>query len=267
MKIPRKKWNPKAPFPPLNADETYIFFISVTEKEKDIDTFLTSMSHGEKERARKYRFKKDKNRYIVARGMLRRILGGFLCVSASNISFTYNHYGRPLLDPKIYNTSLKFNLSYSDDGIIIGITFNRKIGVDIETLDRDVKELVTISKNFFTENECNNICNTPIKEQNLLFLKYWVRKEAYIKAVGKGLSIPLHSFEILLNAEQPLKFLTSEHHDPQLDWNMIEFEPRKGFLSAIAFTGEEHSISIFEESTRLEQGSEYCLKYLKTCKP
>lgn len=140
-----------------------------------------------RERIKKYRFDEDKKRSLLAEVLLRYALKKNFGISCSQVQFVTNSFGKPMLKNV---EQIHFNLSHSGDWVVCGVS-DAPIGIDVETIK--IKDLI-IAKRFFTEDEYKDILRQPEEEKIKYFFKLWTLKESYVKAEGKGLSIPLNSF-------------------------------------------------------------------------
>ena len=159
---------------------------------------LEALSADEAERAQRFHFLQDRNRYIARRGILRQILSYYQNCPPSEVDFTYQAWGKPQL---AHSTSLagdlRFNLSHSGDAALYAITSGRDIGVDIELIRPEV-EWADIASSFFAWGEIAELRRLSSHSRTRGFFNCWTRKEAYLKARGDGLSIALDTFEVSL---------------------------------------------------------------------
>jgi len=155
------------------------------------------LSDDELVRADKFHFEIDKNRFICSRGLLRILLGTFTKISAKEIIFTFNEYGKPSLSTIHNNIGLHFNLSHSKQFMSIGFLKDALIGVDVEFM-KPLKDHLEIAKRFFSTSEIEQLIAFP--KENILdrFYSCWTGKEAVIKLSGEGLSFPLKEFDVQL---------------------------------------------------------------------
>ncbi|MED3993764.1 MULTISPECIES: 4'-phosphopantetheinyl transferase family protein [Peribacillus] len=154
----------------------------------------------EKERAKQFIDQKSRSRYIISRGLLRWIIGKYINDCPENIMFKYNPYGKPYLD-EIHRTGISFNLSHSHDYLCIAIGSGKDIGIDVEFV-RQLFNFISVIDYIFTEREKQTFLTLEHSKQCEFFYEVWVRKEAFVKAIGKGLSYSLTSFDVLdLNIE------------------------------------------------------------------
>lgn len=190
------------------------------------------MSAAERARADRFVFPKHKRRYIHGRGRMREILSGYAGVAAEDLRFALSAYDKPSL-ANAGLQKLHFNLSHSGDLAALGVSADAEIGVDIEWI-RLLKE--DISGRYFSPIECAALRALPEAEQPRAFFECWTRKEAYIKASGEGLSIPLDSFDVAFGPGVAPRFLRIDEpqaHDPDA-WALHAFEPQPGCMGAIA---------------------------------
>jgi len=142
-------------------------------------------------RLKKYHFEIDRERFIVSRGGLRIILARYLNIQPQTIVFNYNKFGKPYLR----HAKLRFNVSHSGNYILYAIAEAANVGIDVEECKRTIGFLST-AKHFLSENEYHKFLTVAPSERWLAFYRCWTRKEAILKALGKGLFFPLHQLEV-----------------------------------------------------------------------
>jgi len=194
------------------------------------------LSEEEVGRARRFRFATHRNRFVARRGLLRRLLGRYLQISPKEIGLEYSDYGKPSLATR-HNSNLHFNLSHSHDIALFVLTLGRKAGIDVEQIQQDFSDLA-IPERFFTSREATMLRGLPMSQQPEAFFELWVRKEAYVKARGMGLSLPLDSFEVPLGDGETVKLLQTEQSAaPAAPWTMRALRPAPGYAGALALEG------------------------------
>jgi 4'-phosphopantetheinyl transferase len=179
------------------------------------------LSHDEIARAARFRFETHRNAFIACRSILREILAGYLRSDPRSIEFTYNQYGKPLL-PNLF-----FNLSHSADTAVLAVSRSREVGIDIERIDPNFAA-GQIPEHFFSAGEVAALRALPPNEQTDAFFRCWTQKEAYVKAVGLGLSISLASFEVTLAPGHPARFLRGGD-----GWEIEFLTPCRGYVAAL----------------------------------
>jgi len=152
-----------------------------------------TLDSDERARAEKFRFDRHRRRYVFSRGVLRHILASSLRCDPRQISFDTNSYGKPFLRGQRDAVNLTFNVSHSEEMVAIAIANDRSVGIDVEFI-RPVDRRDEIAHRYFVDEERSLMDSAPHHLKDQVFYVCWTRKEAYIKAVGKGLSIPLTTF-------------------------------------------------------------------------
>lgn len=197
-----------------------------------------TLSADERARAQRFHFQHDRQRYIAARGILRTLLARYLNMPAQHIKFLYNVYGKPTLQHTLHGQRLCFNLAHSHELAVYAVTMGREIGVDIEYLRPDLADQ-DVAEQFFSPREVQALRALPSAVQQQAFFNCWTRKEAYIKARGKGLSLALDQFDVAVHPDQPAALLAVEGdaHAAQR-WSLHDLQPGAGYAGALAVEGQ-----------------------------
>ena len=200
-----------------------------------INTLRQTLSADELSRAKRFHFEKDRKHFIVARGVLRFILGRYLKAAPGQIRFQYSDYGKPLLASE----SLRFNLSHSGQLALYAITRHRAIGVDLERL-RPIPDATQIAQRFFSAQESKTFQKIPQDKKVEAFFNCWTRKEAYIKAIGEGLSHPLDTFDVSLRPDEPAALLAVRGPaHPAPSWLLRACNPAPDYVAAVIAEGQD----------------------------
>jgi 4'-phosphopantetheinyl transferase len=200
------------------------------------ENYLGILDEAEKGRAARYHYESDRNKFILRRGVLRQLLGKYLNALPSQIQYTTNEFGKPALDQRI-GSDLQFNLSTSGDTALLAFTEGRRVGVDIERERKDF-ETGSIANRFFSAAEQASLSQLPPGQRLQGFYNCWTRKEAVIKALGQGLSIPLDSFDVNLAPGEPARVLAARDAALGiLQMKLQELEPSNGYKAALAVEG------------------------------
>ena len=224
-------WKP-APSRPTIRDELHLWRVELEIHPHQIEPLERTLSSTEHERAQRFRFPQHRRRFVVRRGVLRDVLGRYLSVAPERIEFEKNRYGKLSVIGQETPNEIRFNLSHSADLATIALTRGREVGVDIEQIKPE-RATSQIARRFFASSETKAITALPSDEQTVAFFRCWTRKEAYIKAKGQGLSLPLSSFEVTVAANQPPALQqVSGDSDEILRWTMGTFDPGPSFLGA-----------------------------------
>ena len=222
----------------LDLGEIHVWRVSLAQTESCLQSLQQTLSTDERTKADRFRFPKDRSQFIVSRGALRAILSRYLNISSHILRFDYNPYGKPSLIVAQGGNTLRFNLSHSRGMALIALTKNRDIGVDIEGINPNFSCL-EIAEKFFSPLENSVLGSLPEHLQATAFFTCWTRKEAYIKAVGKGLSIPLNQFDVSLAPGEPAALLNVEGNPEEVSkWSLIELFPSSDMVAAVAVAGD-----------------------------
>jgi 4'-phosphopantetheinyl transferase len=191
------------------------------------------LSRDEIERASRFRFEDDRSRFIASRSILRQLLSLYLACEPESISLEYNTWGKLALAAKFAGSDIRFNLSHSHGVAAYAIARRREVGVDVKMLRPDFAN-EGIAERFFSRTEIESLRSLPREHQTRAFFVCWTRKEAYVKALGHGLSIDLGSFDVSLRPEERpalLRCVDAAH------WSLEAFQPCDGYVGAIAVQG------------------------------
>ena len=188
--------------PTGNLIEIILFPLDSDDDERR--NLIPLLSDDEIQRAARYRFDKHRNRFIMGRGTIRQILAAKGKCSPEEISFELNRYGKPTLARPESTRYLQFNASSSDTLGAIALSNAFPLGLDIEKIkSANAKDYDGIVKNQFTSDENNWYQNQAKPARIRVFFEFWTCKEAYLKALGIGLSGKLDSFSINLEGSEP----------------------------------------------------------------
>jgi len=227
-------WNSPPQNLTLDLGSIHVWRVSLAQTPSCLQSLQQTFSTDERTKAEAFRFPKDRSQFIVSRGALRAILSRYLNLNPRILCFAYNPYGKPSLIAAQGGNTLRFNLSHSRGMALIAITKNREIGVDIEGINPKFSYL-EIAEKFFSPLENSVLRSLPDHLQPTAFFTCWTRKEAYIKAVGKGLSIPLNRFDVSLAPGEPAALLNVEENPEEASrWSLIELIPSSDMVAAIA---------------------------------
>ncbi len=200
-------------------------------------TFHGLLSTDEQQRASRFHFQRDRNHFVLARGILRTILSRYLNVSPDQIVFSFSEYGKPALSLEMDDRTLRFNVTHSHDIALYAVTRGREIGIDIELVREDFASL-EIAEHFFSPTEVSMLYSLPHASRAKAFFDCWTRKEAYIKARGEGLSYPLHKFTVSLDPQSPTGLLSVDDDPSQAArWTLVELLAGQGYRAALAVEG------------------------------
>lgn len=193
------------------------------------------MSDDEALRGAQYRFEPDRLRYCISRGLLRVLLGHYLQQPPSALRFTYGPQGKPALAPPSGSRPMYFNVSHSDQlALFTFCTSESAIGVDVERI-RELPDCLGIARRFFSAQEYRALVELRPEDQPQGFFNCWTRKEAYVKAIGKGLSQSLDSFEVSLAPGAPAQLhRIGAGQEDAAAWTLHALTPMEDYTGALA---------------------------------
>lgn len=223
--------------PTLNAEEIHVWRVSLSVPEAHWASLWGYLSEDERQRAARFYFTKDRERFVARRGALRAILTAYLSIAPDRLRFRYNSHGKPVLQEASGGGGLYFNLAHSGELALVAVANGRELGVDLERIRPEV-ECLPIARRFFSPREVQSLMSLPPEAQMAAFYRGWTRKEAYIKARGKGLSLPLDQFDVSLAPGETATLLATRP-DPMeaARWSLRELDVAAGYAAALAMEG------------------------------
>ncbi len=231
-------WQPPPNTLQLTINAVHVWRVSLRQSDAELDALLAVLDADERARADRFRFPKDRDHYIAARGALRLILSRYLDMPAATIVFEYNQYGKPAIMSRQTGLDLRFNLSHSGDMALYALTLAREVGVDIEWTGRRLDQPEQIAERYFSLAEREALRNLPAAQKRQGFFNAWTRKEAYIKARGQGLYLALDQFDVSLDPALPAQLLATRDDAAQASrWQMRELDPGDGYAAALVVEG------------------------------
>jgi len=234
---PASLWSSPPESLTLGSDEVHVWRVDLCREVAHLQSFQQVLAGDERARADRFYFEKDRQHFIVARGLLRILLGRYLNKQPHRLQFCYGPHGKPALVRELGGDDLRFNLSHSNGLVLYAITRGRELGIDLEYLRSWVSD-EQIAERFFSPREVAALRALPDHARQRAFFNCWTRKEAYIKAKGEGLTLRLDQFEVSLVPGEPAALLRT-YGDPQeaSRWSLRELAPGPGYVAAVAVEG------------------------------
>jgi len=236
----------------VDRDEVHVWHADLDRVPEPVHA--DSLSADERERGRRFRFERDRRRFVAARGLLRVLLGRYLDVHPAGVRFGYGPRGKPFLAS---GDGLRFNVSHSGGLALLAFAWRREVGVDVERV-RPVPEAEDIARRYFSPWEAADLLRLPEGERAAAFFRCWTRKEAFVKATGDGLSRPLDGFDVTVAPGEPARVVRVAGEPEVAGRFWIEdVSPGRGFAAAVAFEGNPARVVCRsgDESTRGIDGS------------
>jgi|SRR5580700_2193488 4'-phosphopantetheinyl transferase len=219
--------------PALGREEIHIWHQNLARGLAEVEALGSLLSPDEMERAQRFRFEANRNEFMVCRGTLRTLLGHYVSVPPKELCFEYSEYGRPRLATGSWAGDLDFNVSHSGGHALLGFARGRKVGLDIEKIRKDFGT-GEIAERFFSEAERSALLDLPQEQKHEAFFRCWTRKEAFIKALGEGLSHPLDQFDVSLAPSVPAQLLATRPDAKEAQrWRIWDLQAPTGYTAAL----------------------------------
>lgn len=210
-----------------------VWRINLSHLDPDQSFYYRFLDDEEIVKSKRFYFEKDQKRYVQSHAILRLILRDMLDQSPRSIQFITNSYGKPYLSNRSGGREVFFNISHSQSGLLIAVSESIECGVDIE-FQRDDFPSTEIAEHFFSKNEFQAYSALPEDQRIEAFFNCWTRKEAFIKAKGMGLSIPLGSFDVTLVPGEAARLIHSSlDPDDMNKWSLMNLDSWSNYSAAL----------------------------------
>jgi 4'-phosphopantetheinyl transferase len=232
----------------LPEEEVHVWRASLNLTRSALAKLRQILPPEERERADGFHFEADRRRCVIGRGYLRLLLGEILELPANELQFEYDEFGKPSVTPT-RRMPVQFNVSHSGEIILIAIAIGRAVGIDVERIRTDL-DLDGIAARFFSANERRILASLAGLSRFEAFYRCWTRKEAYLKARGVGLSLPLNQFDVCFLHDDG-SLLLADRPDPTeaLRWTMRTLEPGQHYVAALAVAGSGWKLKCLDYPT------------------
>jgi 4'-phosphopantetheinyl transferase len=230
----------------LHAGEVHVWRETLVRPAAEVERLRSLLAPAERSHADRYRFERLRSRYIVGRATLRLLLAGYLDTSPGELEIRYGEHSKPYLEG-----GPSFNLAHSGAVALYAFAAAGELGIDVELEDPEVAHS-RVAERFFSPAEVEALRSLPETQQAHAFLACWTRKEAFIKARGDGLSLPLDSFDVTLApGVAPALVRTAWSEEEPGRWRLEDLSDRSaGYVAAIAL--RETSWRVVERSTHTD---------------
>jgi 4'-phosphopantetheinyl transferase len=229
---------------PFNAVHVDLVHTASPDALQRMDAYRELMSADEHARMMRLVFDRDRRAFLLTRALVRTMLSRYAPIAPADWKFVANVHGRPeILDRPAGVPDLRFNISHTDGLIACAVTIGREVGVDVEYVGRRLDH--DIAARFFAPAEVTDLQSLPNEEQRRAFFDYWTLKEAYIKARGFGLALPLGDFAFKLKPPDPpaITFEPSLEDDPAT-WQFLQHWPTQQHRLALAIRRDGNDLPV-----------------------
>jgi 4'-phosphopantetheinyl transferase len=233
---------------PPPVDRVHVWTISTEEAGTPdrLEQYRALLTPEEVARCNRFFQDGDRIRFVVARALVRTMLSRYVAVPPHAWRLRIEQYGKPhIADLPAGAPDLRFNLSHTKGLVACAVTVGRDIGIDVEHIHRTLT--YDVPERFFSAQEVADLRVLPAEEQEVVFFDYWTLKEAYIKARGLGLTLPLGQFTFhRIPGRAPAISFAPELHDDPSSWQFAQFWPTRDHRMAVAVrrTGDDLPIEV-----------------------
>lgn len=235
-------WKAVPSVPPVEENRVHVWRADLNLPTTARDTLWEYLSEDERIRAGRFHFPEHRKHFIAGRGLLRVLLARYLGVLPSSVRFRYNPYGKPELADEYSRARLGFNISHSSGIALLAFASGRQVGVDVERI-REAFASEEVAARFFSSQEVAVLQSLPSHLKVSAFFNCWTRKEAFIKAKGMGLSLPLDQFDVSVAPGEPAAILETRGDPLEAGrWSLQGLAPKAGYAAAIAVEGHDWNL-------------------------
>lgn len=229
------QWSPPPDAPSPAEGEVHLWRLDVGESPA-VEAHAAVLSPDERERAARFLDDPIRRRYVAGRALLRRILARCAGRAPESLAFLYGDHGKPALPGDL--AWLTFNMTDSHGMLLYAVARNRRLGIDVERFRPNVQS-ERLARRYFAPSEALALAATPPERRHETFFTVWTRKEAYVKAIGTGLSFPLKDFEVSVppDAAPPRLLSVKGSRDEADRWTLLPVIPAAGYTASLVSEG------------------------------
>jgi 4'-phosphopantetheinyl transferase len=230
--------------PPLERDEVHVWRAVLDVGPRRLEALRDTLDPDERRRAARFVFARDRDRFVAGRGTLRELLARYLGRAPGELAFSYGPHGKPAVAGAARD--LRFNLSHAGGLALYAVAEGRELGIDVETMRPDFAT-ERIAERFFSPAERAALRRVAAEQRCEAFFACWTRKEAYMKALGRGFSLPLDAFDVSLAPGEPAALLaTREDPADRERWWLSALDAGPGVAAALAVEGARCAVRCAE---------------------
>ncbi len=216
--------------PVLSQDSIHVFLIRLGAFNPS--SLYIDLSEDEQSRADRLKVPGKRVQFIIARAVLRRLLANCLNRDLADICFSYAKNGRPCVDNTLQGSAIEFNVSHSGNFVLIALSLENRLGVDIEKISPDI-DYPALASRFFSQAENTQLATFKGDERRRAFYRAWVRKESFIKAIGAGIGYGLDQFSVSLQENAASSRVVSDDQSDK-GWHFYELVKPEGYETSLS---------------------------------
>jgi 4'-phosphopantetheinyl transferase len=240
---PIKNWIPPVSEVSVGDGDVHVWMSTLDFSEGTVARMAAWLSDDERQRAARFRHQRHRDKFIAGRAMMRGVISRYVEPDPRDLVFEYLSHGKPKLAGALRESGLEFNLSHSGNVALCAVTRGVTVGVDVERI-RELRDMQGLANRFFSREEATQLECESEEERLASFFRCWTRKEAYVKAIGQGISCPLDSFAVSISASDPARLV---HIDRDVSvaaaWDMVSILPSPQYVGALATAGRIESLN------------------------
>jgi 4'-phosphopantetheinyl transferase len=232
----------------LLTDDVHVWCALLDVSAETLQLLVQTLDSDERMRASRFYFEQDRTQFIVRHGLLRKILASYLNIEPDKLQFSYTSNGKPYLLQKFKDKELQFSLAHSHQLALYAMTFDRRIGIDIEQI-YNFAETDQLANRILSRQEKAELRKHLPTEQLETLFRYWTCKEAYAKATGEGMSLPLKEIHSSLFPGAMARLISIKRSVQVASrWSLQELHPVPGFAAALVIEGHDYRLSQWQWS-------------------
>lgn len=226
----------------LDSDRVDLWHAALNVSDPHCHALRQVLTDEECRRADRIRIDRPRRQFIVARATLRHVLARYLRQRPEQVGLTCDAHGKPRLVHSDGDADLCFNLSHSHDLALFAVAWQRPVGVDVEHV-RPTVRCDALAGRFFSPYEVEALQALPPAERRAAFFACWTRKEAFLKAKGTGLRLPLNQFDVTVEPDGPARLLRVCWDPAEVGhWHLDNLQIEPGYAAALAVRGSAAAV-------------------------
>lgn len=232
--MPTTHWSAAPDSLSLTGEQVHIWRVDLLPPStNELLTLRNQLTDQERERADRFLAEKHRSRFVVGRARMRQILGKYVEQSPADVELQFENLGKPYFADPALNEKYQFNFSNSSNLAICAVTLEQPVGVDLERI-RTMSDMLGLARRYFAESETTALFAQPESKQPAAFFRLWTRKEAWLKAIGKGLTFPLRDVEVSFDDVECRVHSINQDPAAAATWALIPFFPDDDHVGALA---------------------------------
>ena len=228
----------------VEQNNVHVWFAFVTPLKSRIVDYAATLNTDEIARGDRFKFQRDREQYVLGRGILRELLSRYSGAKAADLRFGYGLRGKPFLVEADENTDLRFNISHAPEAFLCALACGSEVGVDLESLQR-LKDEEVLARQCFSLEEARAFAGLSTSERKIALTRCWTRKEAYAKARGEGLFLDLRSFSVFGREDAAPQLSIPSDPQEAARWTLIDLDVPEGYVAALAVEGHGQHVRCF----------------------